>query len=65
VESTWRSVTPELWSFGVVAKRRSRTRLEAWLANVKWDQHAQLRSVARDRPLLVKDVLVDLQQEKR
>jgi hypothetical protein len=68
VESSWRSVAPELCSFGLLAKEtlRTRTRLEARLANVKSDQHAQLRSVAaRIDPLLVKEVLDDLQQQER
>jgi site-specific DNA recombinase len=45
---------------------RTRTRLEARLANVKSDQHAQLRSVAAGiDPLLVKEVVDDLQREER
>jgi len=45
---------------------RTRTRLEARLANVKSDQHAQLRSVAAGiDPVLVKEVVEELQREER
>jgi hypothetical protein len=45
---------------------RTRTRLEARLASVKSEQHAQLRSVAAGiDPVLVKEVVDDLQREER
>ena len=45
---------------------RTRTRLEARLVSVKSDQHAQLRSVAAGiDPVLVKEVVDDLQREER
>jgi hypothetical protein len=45
---------------------RTRTRLEARLVSVKSDQHAQLRSVAAGiDPVLVKEVVEELQREER
>ena len=44
----------------------TRTRLETRMAEVKTEQHAQLRSIAAGiDPLLVKEVVEGLQQEER